>query len=90
MLINLSWKGDFLQEFQHVLNISKWRLKISFYFFLINNEKVMQHYNYLYSMLHKRNVNYIFFPIFYYNKDRRVVIYLYISCHAFSNFNGRK
>ena len=30
----------------------------------------------------------------YYNKDRRVFIYLYIylyiSCHAFSNFNGRK
>ena len=26
----------------------------------------------------------------YYNKDHRVFIYLYISCHAFSNFNGRK
>ena len=30
------------------------------------------------------------FYLLYYNKDRRVFIYLYISCHAFSNFNGRK
>ena len=27
--------------------------------------------------------------IIYYNKDRRVFIYLYISCHAFSNFNAK-
>ena len=33
---------------------------------------------------------YIYIYIIYYNKKRRVFIYLYISCHAFSNFNGRK